>query len=200
MRHPFEIKYTQDPNIIPELGCARVEAWLQAGAQFGQGFLPQHNSWIDDLDFLPETHHWVALIEGRVVGAARLSRHESIENIPNKPHFRHFEDQLSFPTWAISRLFVQKDFRGLGIGRALDEARLKFAASFKENMGVLAYACGEHRQRSLSRYGFSTLEVKDVDNDIIIAKKFYVMVLDANDNIFASPQTHCIQTLSAAPF
>jgi GNAT superfamily N-acetyltransferase len=182
---PFDIIYTRDPEIISKLGQLRVNSWLEAGAHFNDGFLSGGNTWMDEIDFQPNAHHWLAIHDGQIIGAGRLSFHQSLADVPDRREYEQFEDFFKFPTGVLSRLFVRKAFWGLGVGKALLEARLEFVRKQNLMRNLICFVCGYNRVKLMQQYGFKILAVRDSDKDIVIPEKFYVMAADLDANPIA---------------
>ena len=120
------------PNFIWEVGVGhplldqvfklRADVWMALGASsdhFPGGV------WTDDHDLVC-CRHWVALDEAnKVAGAARLCIHESVREFPERHLFEGAPLDLPSPIGLLSRLVVRPGFRGRGLAKQFDRARIQ---------------------------------------------------------------------------
>jgi GNAT superfamily N-acetyltransferase len=99
--------------------------------------------------------HWGVFDGERLVGAARLCIHDRQSDVPDAPLFTNLA--LPVPVASMNRLVVLQEYRGFGIGRALDERRVEAA----RNMGACAIVVGpvdrDFRPAQLQGLGFTLL-------------------------------------------
>ena len=85
----------------------------------------QNGVWLDELDSLGK--HWVAFDGNEIVAAARLTFHDSLDDLPHSREFSPYNLAIDLPYCFMSRLVVRKEFRGQGLARKLDCLRLREA-------------------------------------------------------------------------
>lgn len=99
--------------------------------------------------------HWGVFDGGRLVGAARLCIHDQQSDVPDALLFAGIT--LPTPVASMNRLVVLREYRGFGIGRALDQNRVEAARS----MGACAIVVGpvdrDRRPEQLQGMGFTLL-------------------------------------------
>ena len=142
-----------DTEMLRRIGRLRIEAWATV--------IPRAavlQTWLDDVD--PIARHWVALEDGKLIGAARLSVHGSIEELPDRESFNGiFDGELPAPIASFNRLVVVESARGQGLGGRFVVARLKAAREMGCRCAVSATPFGEWRTRQLRRNGFRIVGV-----------------------------------------
>jgi GNAT superfamily N-acetyltransferase len=180
-RPTFEVvRYKGDShNAMADIRQLRALCWekiYSAGYSLEDGF---------DIGAL----HWVAYVEGRVAGAARLTIHWDFNRLPNSHLFSHLQSaQISYPLAYISRLVVHPDVRRQGLAAHLDKLRIDAA----RNQGCTTMTViwnpmsGECRRQQLLAIGFRSMDDETALPDGAFGNS-YVYFLD-----FASdPVEHC---------
>jgi GNAT superfamily N-acetyltransferase len=72
--------------------------------------------------------HWVAVADDQVIGAARLTIHDAVEGVPEAVCLAGvFAQHPPTPIGFLSRLVVAPPCRRAGIGRGLDQVRIRAA-------------------------------------------------------------------------
>src|ERR1043165_6715003 len=71
--------------------------------------------------------HWRAYVDSLLVGAARLSIHENVADIPDLEYYRHLTLGLIPPIGCFNRIVVLPSFRKKGIGTKMLKRRPIFA-------------------------------------------------------------------------
>lgn len=102
--------------------------------------------------------HWVALADDRVVGAARLTVHDVLEDVPEADCLGGvFPVPPPAPIGFLSRLVVAPEYRRRGVGRSLDEVRIREAEAARcRSLLVLVFEpSGEARVTQLTAQGFT---------------------------------------------
>jgi predicted GNAT family N-acyltransferase len=112
--------------VIDEIGRLRYECWSGDGAldisQFPAG------SWVHEMDFGRHARHWVvrdATTTTTIVGAARLTRHDSLDD--DYRDVKLWKDkgiELVPPVVDFGRLVVAQAWRRQGIARSLVAVRM----------------------------------------------------------------------------
>jgi predicted GNAT family N-acyltransferase len=148
----FQIQETNDPKVIESIGRLRAEVWRSEQSvefeEFGDS-----DCWLDDFD--NHAVHWIVYAGNEIAAAARLSVHPCAEKAP----YGHIFKSLGLTTTnvaSINRLVVKQKFRGQGLSKLLDAARLQKARELGAT-AVLALPVGESRQRVLMREGFLSI-------------------------------------------
>ncbi len=116
------IKRIYYPDYMNQIGKLRVEVWKEI-----EGMNPDlmaSGSWIDASD--KDAIHWVVLQNDNLVGAARMTIHESFADIPYGKMIEKFSlKNLEFPVSSINRLVIKPDCCNKGLARRIDEERIK---------------------------------------------------------------------------
>lgn len=139
------IETTTSPDVLDAVYRLRVQAYAVHGKTLSG---TTDGRATDPVDVTGT--HFVAWLDGRLAGAARLSRHEDVDSMPNA-HWHSFD--LPYPVMLLSRLVVAPFARGRGIAARLDDARLE-AAVRAGGRFVCADASVPRRQAALLRRGF----------------------------------------------
>jgi GNAT superfamily N-acetyltransferase len=157
------IKQEASPSVLREVFRLRAFVWRQ----LSQDERFSGDEWTDEFDV--RALHWVAHVDGRLAGAARLSVHGRLEDIPDFHIFSGLSLSLTAPIASINRLVIHPDFRGMGLSRELDARRLEAARNMKcRTMVVCATRLsGTKRLEAFLKLGFEPLTplwaVRDFD-------------------------------------
>lgn len=113
-------------------------------------------NWRDEIDSV--AHHWVVVVDGRVVAAARLSVHEILNSsVPDASvYLDGFEEFISKPFASMNRLVVHPDFRRQGFGTLLTNVRIEYATEVGCK-SILASSSNPKRIATLERHGFQVV-------------------------------------------
>jgi GNAT superfamily N-acetyltransferase len=142
-----------DPAAMEEIYRLRARAWRARSASF-----PPIDRWVDPDD--DRCLHW-CIVDGvgTVVAAARLSVHHRLDEAPEADIYPATLAALTGPFGFITRLIVSPEHGGLGLSRALDQARIAAASKAGCRVIVGATRSGDRRLRSLTDLGFRTVGV-----------------------------------------
>jgi GNAT superfamily N-acetyltransferase len=144
-------------SLIERIGELRVRAW-----RANTSFDPAMRTWLDAWDH--SVRHWVVLRGDEPVGAARLSVHASLEEVPDPENYADvFGDPPPSPIASFNRLVVDPSARGLGLSKRLDEVRLSAAQAMGCRCAIGATPSGEARVRQLEALGFRVLGIGGPD-------------------------------------
>lgn len=120
-----------------------------------------------ELGFYRDEHddhamHWIALVQGEIVGSARLCVHDQFADLPHAPIYRLFGAQtalLKSPIASMNRLVVAPNARGHGVGRRLDLVRVECARAQACATVVVHFSLpvASRRRASVVPLGFSLL-------------------------------------------
>jgi GNAT superfamily N-acetyltransferase len=99
--------------------------------------------------------HWGAFDEDLLIGSARLCIHATVEDAPDGYLFIHH--QIPLPVASLNRLVLKKAYRGLGIGRALDQVRVEFARRARVRALLATAVNRESRILAFRKMGFQFL-------------------------------------------
>jgi predicted GNAT family N-acyltransferase len=130
---PEEVSFSSsDQAVVDEIGRLRYECWSVDGAldisQFPSG------SWVDEMDFGSHARHWVVrdAASNQIVGAARLTRHDSLEDdYRDVKLWKEKGIELVPPVVDFGRLVVAKAWRRKGIARSLVAVRMAAVKSWE---------------------------------------------------------------------
>ncbi|GAB4029238.1 hypothetical protein GCM10028809_19190 [Spirosoma gilvum] len=141
------------PNRIAEIGALRIRAWSSEPG-IDPIFFSQR-IWIDALDH--EAHHWIVTLNNKIVASARMSFHNSLDNVPYASllpaeYCSRYENRSLV---SINRLVVDPQFRGRGLAKVLDNVRLTMAID--KGVDVILAQPQLSRLAALDKLGFSYL-------------------------------------------
>jgi GNAT superfamily N-acetyltransferase len=150
----YQVTTIEDPETLHRIFRLRALVWSEvmgiASTCFAGGM------WRDSFD--DSALHWAAFRDGAVVGAARLSVHESIGDCPDA---EIFTGSSSFhpPIACLTRLVVHPSARGAGIAASLDDARLAEAERLhcRTVTVFVHHLSGPRRLQALLARGFQCL-------------------------------------------
>jgi GNAT superfamily N-acetyltransferase len=150
----YQVTPTEDPEILRRIFRLRALVWSEvmgiAGTCFPGGV------WRDAYD--DSALHWAAFIDGSVVGAARLSVHQSIGDCPDAEIFTG-SSSFQAPIACLTRLVVHPSARGAGIAASLDDTRLAEAErrGCRTATVFVHHLSGPRRLQALLARGFQCL-------------------------------------------
>ena len=149
----FQLIAAPDAAAMEQVYRLRVRAWRARNASF-----PDVERWRDPED--EGCLHWCVVDgKGTVAAAARLSVHKRFAEIPDAEIYPPALSALTGPVGSINRMIVGPEHGGLGLARALDEARITAASNAGCRVIVGATSSGPQRLRSLEGLGFRTAGV-----------------------------------------
>ena len=139
------------PSRMEEIGALRIRAWRNESGVDAQFFAQR--TWVDALD--QTAHHWILTRNDVVVASARMSFHDSLDGVPYSSLLPDaYRSRYAHKTIAsINRLVVDPQFRGHGLAKRLDQARLSMAR--REGIDVVLAQPQLTRLDALTNLGFS---------------------------------------------
>lgn len=141
-------KGKDNPDLLNDIVKLRLEIWK------GQGIdLKKIGHVLDRVD--DDAYHIVCFQDHRLVAAGRVSLHQTGQSMPDFNNFSPWITEDDFPAAFLNRLIVHRQFRGQGIAKEIDKARLKFVADNAINK-VFVEATGS-RVKWLKTIGFKIL-------------------------------------------
>jgi GNAT superfamily N-acetyltransferase len=149
--YPLSLQCVGGQHWCERIGRLRALVWAHEGVRipdFEGAESP--DIWLDSLD--ANSKHWVILHGQRLIAAGRWSHHELGTPFPDHEYFGDNIDFLK-PIASLNRLVVLSDYRGMGIAKILDAARI-MDAYHQGVASVIAVAVGQRRSNSLQRLGF----------------------------------------------
>ena len=142
------VREVTDPTILKQVYRLRVRAWAEtevAPEAFPSGM------WTDAYD--PMARHWVAEDGDGIVGACRLTVHDTLSDVPCARFYRRIKAKTAPRYGVFSRLVVLQRARRQGVSKRLDHARLTAAVEFGCKT-IVGYSHRPDRVRALCRKGF----------------------------------------------
>lgn len=98
---------------------------------------------------------WTVYDDSKLVATARLTVHPELADVPSGYLAQGLEGFFLAPVASFNRLAVMPDYQGNGIGRHLDEARLKRARQLGAQSAISV--CRSYRVSMLCKLGFEML-------------------------------------------
>jgi GNAT superfamily N-acetyltransferase len=145
---------SSDTSIMKEIGALRLEVW-RGETTVNESLFPT-GLWIEPLDSL--ARHWIARAESKIIAAARLTVHLTLEENPDGPWWIEHGLQVPLPVANFCKLVVHKNYRGRGLGHAFDRIRLEAA----REMGArsIIVTASEKNSKLLMELGFEDTGVR----------------------------------------
>ena len=143
-------------KIIQRIGKLRAEVWTDEGHLLPE--VCKEGIWLDELD--DRGKHWAVFHQDEIVGAARLTSHNSLENMPHAHEFSPYNLAIGLPYCFMSRLVVRKDMRSQGLARQLDCLRLQETKQSGAKAVIILPT--SYRVKSLLKLGFLHFGVSGV--------------------------------------
>lgn len=186
---------TRNLALIHRIGDLRYQVWREEKADLdGVG---SRGRWVEHYDI--DAIHFVAVQEDSIVAAARITLHDSPEDLPDNEAYRALRLDLPGPIASFNRLVVRRDYRGKGLSTLLDRVRLREAFRSKVS-SVIANGVGLIRKNTLVKLGFQFLGVvpKEVGFARRIEADCHIMVHPmkelpdgmTEDKVFHLPASH----------
>ncbi|NEU70008.1 GNAT family N-acetyltransferase [Spirosoma agri] len=122
---PYCIAEASFPEYIYDIGALRIRAWHDEPGVDATFF--DRRTWIEPID--QTAQHWVVTRKNVVVAAARMSFHDTLDSVPYASLLpnSHWSLYTHKAIASINRLVVDPRFRGRGLARLLDQARIGMA-------------------------------------------------------------------------
>lgn len=141
-----------EKSLIAEIGRLRAKAW--------SCYVPSArwmSSWLDELD--NNARHWIALANGEIVGAARLSVHKDISEVPEFESYSalFLESKPQGLIGSINRLVVDEVARKSGLPQYFDSVRLGAAEKAGCSWVIVSTSSGQRRIQQLIECGFGVI-------------------------------------------
>lgn len=126
------------------------------------------NGYYDKFD--DHAFHWGVFEDGRLIAAARLSKHYTINDLPDQHLLNGIAAlQIDFPIASMNRLVVDKKFQDNGISALLDRARLEKACEIGcHSICVATYGL---RGKKLLADGFEVFGLPTLKKDFETSKQ-----------------------------
>jgi hypothetical protein len=139
-----------DVRFLAEIGRLRIIAWEASGPR--PRMAPKvGDKWLDSHE--GHAHHWAIQEQGRIVAAARMCLHTSLNDLPDYEDLIDCEHEFLWPVASINRLVIHPGCRHRGWSVHFDSARLILAQQLAARC-VAACTHSEGRIRGLSDLGF----------------------------------------------
>ncbi len=153
----FRIEETEskDKESMEELGRFRLEVWRDETIVNEALFL--NGVWLESLDF--QARHWVAKDSHGLVGAARLTVHDTLASNPDGYLFERAGKIIPAPVAHLCKLVVHERARGKGLGSQLNKIRVDAARMMGARSIVVT--ASEINSRLLSQLGFADTGIRE---------------------------------------
>ena len=153
-----------DNSRLEEIYNLRVEAWENSERTNSINRNNFPNGWSDTID--PQAFHWIVTNEtNQIIASARLSLHNSLDELPYPPAFKKFNLPSERPFAFYTRMVVAHEYRSLFLVKKLDKCRIEFIK--KLQLPYTVATCTDKRINSLVELGFeilgnTTIEYADI--------------------------------------
>jgi GNAT superfamily N-acetyltransferase len=115
-----DVMEVRDPQALEEIYAFRARVWQEVGGLAANAF--PAGGWRDAYDH--GGRHWIVRDgRGRLVAAARLTFHATLEEVPEAEEYLRYGLRLPGPIAAPARVVVCPAAQGAGLGRRLLEAQ-----------------------------------------------------------------------------
>jgi len=155
-----------DEALMQQIGSLRCEVWRQEGSLNEEAF--PSGVWLDDLDRSTTARHWAAFDDndnGRVVAAARLTWHESLDDgYRDVALWKRANVHLPLPCVDLGRLVVASSHRKRGIASSLNAVRIE-AAKAAGAKAVMVTASQGNAELLKRQHGFREIEQTIIFDD-----------------------------------
>ncbi len=151
---PIEIP-NSDKSVLDQIGKFRLEVWREETAVNEELF--PNRIWLEPLDYV--ARHWVLHENSKLVAAARLTFHHTLEDNPDG--YLWIKQGLSVPLPVVHfcKLVVHKSVRGQGIGTIFNTVRIKAAQEWGAKSIILT--ASEKNTRLLLSMGFMDTGIRE---------------------------------------
>ena len=147
-----------EPAILNSVVSLRVRCWA------AQTPVPlTREDLVDSFEY--SARHWIAVAKELVIGAARLSIHGRLEDVPEADCLHGVYSSPPVPIGFLSRLVVAPEYRRLGVRRHLDEIRIRTAEAVGCQclLALVFEPSGASRVSQLTSQGFTVRGLGCVD-------------------------------------
>jgi len=151
---PYEPILLTDKSRLQEIYDLRIAAWENSERICSINKTKFPNGWVEEID--KDAFHFVVFDDSnKIVASARISLHNSLDELPYPSAFRSFNLPTDRPFAFYSRLVVSPNHRNSLLLKKLDQIRIAF---LKENKIPFAIAtCKDKRLKSVIEIGFEVL-------------------------------------------
>lgn len=164
-----------DKSRLQEIYDLRVEAWESSDRIGTINRTTFPNGWIEEID--EKAFHFVVLDEtDKIVASARISLHNSLDELPYPTAFKNFQLPVDRPFAFYSRLVVSPNSRSHFYFKKLDQIRITFLMEKKIQFALAT--CSDKRLRSMLDVGFTVLGKTTIDYAEIGEEKALILMLD----------------------
>lgn len=144
------------PALQEELGKLRELAWRDAGYN-----LPK-STWIVNSDYDNDTIHFLVFLKNNLVGAARLTFHDSIDSLQDAEYYTPFIEHIPAPIASVTKVVVDPLYQGRGIGSFLHALCIEHA----ERASAACIACDVREEKTaiVKRLGYKQIGLTGIQD------------------------------------
>lgn len=146
---PFLVTDKETLNEI--LYDLRIQSWISVGVLEPGKY--KNDVCMDEHDH--HAFHWAIRINSKIIAAARLCVHNSLNELPDSGFFVDITEEIEAPIATLNRLVVHPDYQKQGLSRLLDKVRFDKAAELKCR-SIIVVGPG-YRINSLAKQGFKVV-------------------------------------------
>lgn len=136
---------------LNQIGLLRLQVWQNTGFAMSTQIDP--NGWFDAID--ERSMHFAILKNKKVIASSRLTTYQTIQETSYPEWFTGLAKNPSPPIAFISRLVVDPEFQGQGLGDNLDARCIALAR--QQDAGSVLCDVPEYRISALQRRGFELI-------------------------------------------
>ena len=160
MKYSIREISNQDEEMLLKIGKFRFQLWNEE-TKVNHDMFPT-GIWLEKID--QTCRHWIVVNEEtqELIGVARLSLHETLEDNPDGYLWikHNMEHRVPAPVGHLCKLSVAKTARGYGIGRKLSEIRIEAARDVGAKSIIVT--ASPQNARLLASLGFQDTGIREI--------------------------------------
>lgn len=144
-----------DLKALEAIGKFRLAIWQQETAVASD--ILAAGVWLEDLDY--RARHWIVTHRESLIGAARMSIHPQLQEVPDAYLWERAGITLPTPIAHFGKLVIGRSARGLGLGSRLNELRI--VAAREAGARSIMVTASPANAKLLMRQGFTDTGIRE---------------------------------------